>query len=350
MGISSLFYINYVDYAVKCVESNEIKLSDELDILNFCLNCLNNVPVSNAADRQLLLGLVGRIGKRVSEDAKKISGVFKANKTNRQKIEILERKIDRLSRRIEFPETSAEIRKKWKKAFDKAKVIGRGTAINPSARLLKESYWVEALPITLPAAYDQTEQKVHLYKEKAHEYMSKWKSSYMDKMSFEEFMYRVVGPKLSLQERNDLIDHDVVYVDEAARINTAVAFVDGQATHNGKAIPPGEYMFVLDAASEVLHIGKKIQSIFHHSSFERGGAVASAGMIMIGDQGKILQAFPYSGHYRPRQAEMDALRRYLEERLGKIESAKIDFVSHGSVKDYLTTLGQLFAKYTHKRH
>lgn len=349
MGISSLFYINYVDYAINCVESDEIKLSDELDILDFCLNCLNNVPVSDTADRQLLLGLVGRIGKRVAEDTKKISGVFKANKTNRQKIEMIERKIDRLSRRIEFPETSAEIRKKWKTAFDKAKVIGRGSAVNPSARLLKESYWVEALPIAIPAAFDQPEQKVHLYKEKAHEYMSKWKTSYMDKMSFEEFMYSVIGPKLTLQERNDLVVHDVVYVDEAARINTAVAFIDGQATLKGKTIPPGEYMFVLDAASEVLHIGKKIQNLFHHSSFERGGAVASAGMITIGDQGKILQAFPYSGHYRPRQAEMDALRRYLEDKLGKTGTAKIEFVSYGSVKDYLTTLGQLFAKYTRKR-
>lgn len=349
MEASSLFYVKYVDYAINCIETNEIQLSQEIEVLDFCLNCLDKIPVIAPTDQKLLLSLVGRLSQRVAGDSKKITGLFQIHKSNKLRLERLERKIARLSHRIEFPESAEKIKKRWQDASRKAAMIGKGTAANPTARMLKETYWVEALPIVLPAAFGKPEQSIHLYKEKADAFRAEWRASFISKMSFEEFIYSVVAPRLTEKERNDLISHDVVFISEADRKNTAVTFINGKAVQQGKTIPPGVYMIVLDAAKEVLHIGKKIQGSFHHSSFESGAAVASAGMVTVGGEGKILKVIPYSGHYRPGQAEMDALRSYIESKLGVNETKLIEFVSFGSAKSLLATLGQLFIKYTHKK-
>jgi len=43
---------------------------------------------------------------------------------------------------------------------------------------------------------------------------------------------------------------------------------------------------------------------FHHSSFFGGKAVASAGIFLTDDQGRLTQLYPHSGHYRPGEAHM----------------------------------------------
>ena len=47
-----------------------------------------------------------------------------------------------------------------------------------------------------------------------------------------------------------------------------------------------------------LYIHAKHRGTFHHSSFLRGGAVLSAGGIVV-DKGRIVKLTADSGHYRP---------------------------------------------------
>lgn len=50
--------------------------------------------------------------------------------------------------------------------------------------------------------------------------------------------------------------------------------------------------------------GAKPRQRFHHSSFFGGKAVASAGIFLTNEQGRLTQLYPHSGHYRPGEAHM----------------------------------------------
>mmetsp|Transcript_32658 Transcript_32658/g.68979 ORF Transcript_32658/g.68979 Transcript_32658/m.68979 type:complete len:832 (-) Transcript_32658:97-2592(-) len=49
---------------------------------------------------------------------------------------------------------------------------------------------------------------------------------------------------------------------------------------------------------------KKPRQRFHHSSFFGGKAVASAGIFITNEQGRLTRLYPHSGHYRPGEAHM----------------------------------------------
>eukprot|EP00579_Thalassiosira_antarctica_P021200 CAMPEP_0201959490 /NCGR_PEP_ID=MMETSP0904-20121228/6413_1 /ASSEMBLY_ACC=CAM_ASM_000553 /TAXON_ID=420261 /ORGANISM="Thalassiosira antarctica, Strain CCMP982" /LENGTH=842 /DNA_ID=CAMNT_0048505157 /DNA_START=48 /DNA_END=2576 /DNA_ORIENTATION=- len=48
----------------------------------------------------------------------------------------------------------------------------------------------------------------------------------------------------------------------------------------------------------------KLRQRFHHSSFFAGKAVASAGIFITNEQGRLIRLYPHSGHYRPGEAHM----------------------------------------------
>ncbi|KAL7473174.1 hypothetical protein ACHAXS_013584 [Conticribra weissflogii] len=59
----------------------------------------------------------------------------------------------------------------------------------------------------------------------------------------------------------------------------------------------------------------KFRQRFHHSSFFGGKAVASAGIFLTDDQGRMTHLYPHSGHYRPGEAHMQRVLFFLQ-RLG----------------------------------
>lgn len=59
----------------------------------------------------------------------------------------------------------------------------------------------------------------------------------------------------------------------------------------------------------------KFRQRFHHSSFFGGKAVASAGIFLTDEQGRMTHLYPHSGHYRPGEAHMQRVLFFLQ-RLG----------------------------------
>lgn len=60
---------------------------------------------------------------------------------------------------------------------------------------------------------------------------------------------------------------------------------------------PCKWIYVLDTAGR-LYVHAKYRGKFHHSSFVRGGAVSSAGGIVV-VEGRVMRLTADSGHYRP---------------------------------------------------
>ena len=52
---------------------------------------------------------------------------------------------------------------------------------------------------------------------------------------------------------------------------------------------------------------------FHHSSFFGGKAVASAGIFITNEQGRLTRLYPHSGHYRPGEAHMQRTLFFLQQ-------------------------------------
>ena len=65
----------------------------------------------------------------------------------------------------------------------------------------------------------------------------------------------------------------------------------------------------------VIYAGRKEAGRFHHSSFFAGMCVDAAGMIVATD-GVISRVLPYSGHYRPGDAQLAWLLVYLRDHWG----------------------------------
>jgi hypothetical protein len=91
-----------------------------------------------------------------------------------------------------------------------------------------------------------------------------------------------------------------------------VVDVDGEQVATG----PDGWIFVL--RDNVMYGAQKITSVsgqskqrFHHSSFFGGKAVAAAGIFITDNDGFLTKLYPHSGHYRPREADMQRVLFYL---------------------------------------
>ncbi|KAF9955492.1 hypothetical protein BGZ65_003361 [Modicella reniformis] len=89
-----------------------------------------------------------------------------------------------------------------------------------------------------------------------------------------------------------------------------------------------KYIYVTDPEG-TLYVHRKVKGRFHHSSFLGGGAVCSAGAIIV-NQGILLKLNPKSGHYRPRQKHFDRLQEWLRESSVDMKNVK---VSYGILED-----------------
>ena len=63
---------------------------------------------------------------------------------------------------------------------------------------------------------------------------------------------------------------------------------------------------------------------FHHSSFFGGKAVASAGIFLTNDQGRLTDLWPHSGHYRPGEAHMQRALFFLQQQDVDLSTFEVD--------------------------
>ncbi|MBN2479354.1 MAG: hypothetical protein JXA94_03920 [Parachlamydiales bacterium] len=73
-------------------------------------------------------------------------------------------------------------------------------------------------------------------------------------------------------------------------------------------IPSGYYLFVLTQDGD-LRMSNELS--MHHSYFDQGQAVKSAGSITVNDDGKIAQICNDSGHYEPKKRQLINIIAYL---------------------------------------
>lgn len=84
---------------------------------------------------------------------------------------------------------------------------------------------------------------------------------------------------------------------------------------------PCKWIYVLDTAGR-LYVHAKYRGKFHHSSFVQGGAVMSAGGIMV-DSGRIVRLTADSGHYRPNFESFMGTVQLLKEMGADLSATKL---------------------------
>ena len=67
-----------------------------------------------------------------------------------------------------------------------------------------------------------------------------------------------------------------------------------------------------------------VRQRFHHSSFFGGKAVASAGIFLTNDQGRLTDLWPHSGHYRPGEAHMQRVLFFLRQHSVDLSTFEVD--------------------------
>ncbi|KAL3780412.1 hypothetical protein HJC23_004349 [Cyclotella cryptica] len=67
-----------------------------------------------------------------------------------------------------------------------------------------------------------------------------------------------------------------------------------------------------------------VRQRFHHSSFFGGKAVASAGIFLTNDQGRLTDLWPHSGHYRPGEAHMQRALFFLQQKGVDLSTFEVD--------------------------
>ena len=65
--------------------------------------------------------------------------------------------------------------------------------------------------------------------------------------------------------------------------------------------------------SDENNAAKKPRQRFHHSSFFGGKAVASAGIFLTNEQGRLTHLYPHSGHYRPGEAHVQRVLFFMQQ-------------------------------------
>ena len=68
----------------------------------------------------------------------------------------------------------------------------------------------------------------------------------------------------------------------------------------------------------------KLRQRFHHSSFFGGKAVASAGIFLTNEEGRLTHFYPHSGHYRPGEAHMQRALFFFQQRGVELSTFDVD--------------------------
>ncbi|KAL6619596.1 hypothetical protein ACP70R_034735 [Stipagrostis hirtigluma subsp. patula] len=200
------------------------------------------------------------------------------------------------------PETAAS---RWARARTRAAKLGKGLSKNGKAQKLALQHWLEAI------------DPRHRYGHNLHIYYDVWSKS----ESTEPFFYWLdigEGKEVNLEKcpRSKLQSQCIKYLGPKERQEYEVVVENGKLVYkkNGllvHTLDDSKWIFVL-STTKALYVGQKKKGSFQHSSFLAGGAITSAGRLVV-KEGILKAIWPYSGHYLPTEENFKEFIRYLEE-------------------------------------
>ncbi|CAL4902562.1 unnamed protein product [Urochloa decumbens] len=200
------------------------------------------------------------------------------------------------------PETAAS---RWARARTRVAKLGKGLSKNGKAQKLARQHWLEAI------------DPRHRYGHNLHIYYDVWSKS----ESTEPFFYWLdigEGKEVNLEKcpRSKLQSQCIKYLGPKERQEYEVVVESGKLVYkkNGafvQTLDDSKWIFVL-STTKALYVGQKKKGSFQHSSFLAGGAITSAGRLVV-KEGILKAIWPYSGHYLPTEENFREFIRYLEE-------------------------------------
>ncbi|AQK84735.1 hypothetical protein Zm00014a_007417 [Zea mays] len=200
------------------------------------------------------------------------------------------------------PETAAS---RWARARTRVAKLGKGLSKNGKAQKLARQHWLEAI------------DPRHRYGHNLHIYYDVWSKS----ESTEPFFYWLdigEGKEVNLEKcpRSKLQSQCIKYLGPKERQEYEVVVERGKLVYkkNGalvQTLDDSKWIFVL-STTKALYVGQKKKGSFQHSSFLAGGAITSAGRLVV-KEGILKAIWPYSGHYLPTEENFKEFIRYLEE-------------------------------------
>ncbi|EES19190.1 hypothetical protein BDA96_09G077200 [Sorghum bicolor] len=200
------------------------------------------------------------------------------------------------------PETAAS---RWARARTRVAKLGKGLSKNGKAQKLARQHWLEAI------------DPRHRYGHNLHIYYDVWSKS----ESTEPFFYWLdigEGKEVNLEKcpRSKLQSQCIKYLGPKERQEYEVVVERGKFVYkkNGDLVhtlDDSKWIFVL-STTKALYVGQKKKGSFQHSSFLAGGAITSAGRLVV-KEGILKAIWPYSGHYLPTEENFKDFIRYLEE-------------------------------------
>ncbi|XP_062179228.1 IQ domain-containing protein IQM1-like [Phragmites australis] len=200
------------------------------------------------------------------------------------------------------PETAAS---RWARARTRAAKLGKGLSKNGKAQKLALQHWLEAI------------DPRHRYGHNLHIYYDVWSRS----ESTEPFFYWLDvgdGKEVNLEKcpRNKLQSQCIKYLGPKERQEYEVVMESGKLVYKKDGVivhtsDDSKWIFVL-STTKALYVGQKKKGSFQHSSFLAGGAITSAGRLVV-KEGILKAIWPYSGHYLPTEENFREFIRYLEE-------------------------------------
>lgn len=216
------------------------------------------------------------------------------------------------------------LREKLKRAVEKAKIIGKGSTVE-GAKIMNPTYWLEAFTFKLDG------EDVKLYGPTLYPHFLEWKSSADTSKDFQTAMQEKID-RMAPLEREGLRRSILHVLNDKELQEHKAEFKDGKIHSGGRALTDGTYIFVVDPDKENLYVGKKETGHFQHSSFLKGGAVGSAGMIDVKD-GKIVSIRNHSGHYLPPSEMMGTAVELIKKESGQLKKdIKVTTLSNRSLK------------------
>ncbi len=206
---------------------------------------------------------------------------------------------------------SAQMKEKLLRAVEKAKILTKGLAQHPQAKMLDESTWLEAL------------SPDHCYAFDLHKEWIRWQKV-TTSLSFNEW-----------REKEGLVgthSRQVKYLNAAERKQYEVCMEEGRLRRNGKPFDTsteetlfsgrGIGIFVV-SLEDNWYVGSHRKGYFHHSSFLSGAPVKGAGEIQTNSEGEIVYLSTNSGHYNPGKKELLVVLEILQKKGVCLEIIKL---------------------------
>ncbi|KAF0926578.1 hypothetical protein E2562_026892 [Oryza meyeriana var. granulata] len=213
----------------------------------------------------------------------------------------------------EKPETAAS---RWARARTRAAKVGKGLSKNGKAQKLALQHWLEAI------------DPRHRYGHNLHIYYGVWSRS----ESTEPFFYWLdigEGKEVNLDKcpRSKLQSQCIKYLGPKERQEYEVVVESGRLVYRQSGVlvhtsDDSKWIFVL-STTKALYVGQKKKGSFQHSSFLAGGAITSAGRLIVKD-GILKAIWPYSGHYLPTEENFREFISYLQENGVDLADVKVN--------------------------